>query len=124
LRWRYLLETVEMNPTVLNTTFAVMIGYITNLALPRAGEVAKCTVLAKYEKMPAHKMIGTIVAERAFDIFCLLIIAVLAFILQFNRIEEYVGAGMKDLGTKIKAHQNVLMVVAGVIIVLIIAIIV
>ena len=80
LRWRYLLETVEMKPTVLNTTFAVMIGYITNLVLPRAGEVAKCTVLAKYEKMPAHKMIGTIVAERAFDIVCLLVIAIFAFL--------------------------------------------
>ncbi len=78
-RWRYLLETVDMKPTVMNTTFAVLIGYITNLALPRAGEVAKCTVLAKYEKMPAHKMIGTIVAERAFDIFCLVLIAICTF---------------------------------------------
>lgn len=68
LRWRYLLETVDMKPTITNTFFAVMIGYVANLALPRAGEVAKCTVLAKYEKMPAHKMIGTIVAERAFEI--------------------------------------------------------
>jgi len=113
LRWRYLLETVEMKPTVLNTTFAVMIGYITNLALPRAGEVAKCTVLAKYEKMPAHKMIGTIVAERAFDIICLLIIALTAFVLQFSVIDEYIGARMHKLEASIKAHENIL--IAGII---------
>ena len=107
LRWRYLLETVEMKPTVINTTFAVMIGYITNLALPRAGEVAKCTVLAKYEKMPAHKMIGTIVAERAFDIFCLIIIAIAAFLLQFSLINEYVGARMQRMEASLKAHENV-----------------
>src|ERR1035438_7568420 len=60
IRWRYLLETAGMKPSLTNTVLAVLIGYITNLAIPRAGEVAKCTVLAKYEKMPAHKMIGTI----------------------------------------------------------------
>jgi uncharacterized protein (TIRG00374 family) len=112
LRWRYLLETVDMRPSIPNTTFAVMIGYITNLALPRAGEVAKCTVLGKYEKMPAHKMIGTIVAERAFDILCLLIIALLAFVLQFNRINDYVGARMNRLGEKIRAHEHILIAVA------------
>ena len=109
LRWRYLLETVEMKPTVVNTTFAVMIGYITNLALPRAGEVAKCTVLAKYEKMPAHKMIGTIVAERAFDIVCLFVIAICAFLMQFSVINDYVGARMHKLVDKIKTHEMVLL---------------
>ena len=109
LRWRYLLATVDMRPTVLNTVFAVMIGYITNLALPRAGEVAKCTVLAKYEKMPAHKMIGTIVAERAFDILCLLVIALGAFLLQFNWIDDYVSGRMSRLGEDIRIHEKILL---------------
>jgi hypothetical protein len=52
----------------------VLIGYLVNLIPPRAGEVAKCTVLARYENMPADKMIGTIVAERSFDVICLLLI--------------------------------------------------
>src|ERR1700743_2850506 len=105
LRWRYLLETAGMKPGITNTTFAVLIGYIANLALPRAGEVAKCTVLAKYEKMPAHTMIGTIVAERAFDILCLIVIAIATFLLQFNWIDDYVGGKMKDLGQKIHRHE-------------------
>lgn len=110
LRWRYLLETMDMRPSVANTTFAVFIGYITNLALPRAGEVAKCTVLAKYERMPAHKMIGTILAERAFDIVCLLLIAVAAFLLQMHEINEYVGQMMSHISAKIERHQNVLII--------------
>jgi uncharacterized protein (TIRG00374 family) len=121
LRWRYLLETVDMKPTVLNTTFAVMIGYITNLAVPRAGEVAKCTVLAKYEKMPAHKMIGTIVAERAFDILCLLIIAVTAFLLQFNVINDYIDARMHRMGEKIHSHEHVVIGVLAAIVLFIVA---
>jgi uncharacterized protein (TIRG00374 family) len=98
----------------------VLIGYITNLALPRAGEVAKCTVLAKYEKIPAHKMIGTIVAERAFDIFCLIIIAIFAFMVQFTIISGYVGSEMHLLREKIHRNQTVLFIVLAVIALLII----
>lgn len=109
LRWRYLLESVGARPSVMNTTFAVLIGYITNLAIPRAGEVAKCTVLARYEKVPAHKMIGTIVAERAFDILCLVVISVIAFMVQFTVISGYVSGKMHLLIEKIKQHQYILM---------------
>ena len=123
LRWRYLLETLEMRPTVVNTTFAVFIGYLANLALPRAGEVAKCTVLAKYEKLPAHKMIGTIVAERAFDILCLILIAATSFFLEMHRINEFVGDMMHSLSLKIEKHGNILLamvvVLAGLIVVLV-----
>lgn len=86
LRWKLMLEPMDIRPTTTNTFFAVMIGYITNLVLPRAGEVAKCTVLARYEKVPADKMIGTIVAERAFDVVCLGLITLLAFVLEADVI--------------------------------------
>lgn len=109
LRWRYLLATIDLHPTKANTMFAVMIGYITNLAIPRAGEVAKCTVLAKYEKMPAHKMVGTIVAERAFDILCLILIAIMAFLLEMRRINDYVAAKMGELTKKIEGHETILL---------------
>lgn len=89
LRWRLLLEQVDVKPTITNTTFAVLIGYIGNLVLPRAGEVAKCTVLARYEKVPADKMIGTIVAERAFDVVCLIVITIAAFAMQADVIGDY-----------------------------------
>lgn len=91
LRWKLLLEEVNVRPTTANTTFAVMIGYIGNLVVPRAGEVAKCTVLARYEKVPADKMIGTIVAERAFDVVCLGLVTLTAFVLQADIIGEYAG---------------------------------
>jgi len=122
LRWRYLLETMEMRPSVINTTFAVFIGYIANLALPRAGEVAKCTVLAKYEKLPAHKMIGTIVAERAFDIVCLLLIALLAYVLQAHQINAYLTDNPKMLSGDIERHRKVLLISLAAVVALIVGI--
>ncbi|MEI8278664.1 MAG: lysylphosphatidylglycerol synthase transmembrane domain-containing protein [Bacteroidota bacterium] len=89
LRWKLLLEPLKIFPSTINITFAVLIGYIANLVLPRAGEVAKCTVLASYEKVPANKMVGTIVAERAFDVLCLIIITLLTCLLQASVIGSY-----------------------------------
>jgi glycosyltransferase 2 family protein len=74
LRWRLLIEPLGYNPGQTNTFFAVMIGYLANQAIPRLGEVLKCTVLARYEHVPADKLIGTIILERLIDAITLLII--------------------------------------------------
>ncbi len=113
LRWKLMLEPMQIRPTTANTTMAVLIGYIVNLGLPRAGEVAKCTVLARYEKVPADKMIGTIVAERAFDVICLGVITLMAFALQ----ADVIGTYAKGLLEKKKKKGSVLLIaaIAGVI---------
>ena len=87
LRWRLIMEPLGYRPSIWNTFLAVLIGYLANLAVPRLGEVLKCTLLAKYEKVPAEKIVGTIVAERAFDVLSLGIVFLLALGLQFNVIE-------------------------------------
>ncbi len=65
LRWRQLMEPMGYHPSKLNAFLAVMIGYFVNLGAPRLGEVIKCTILARYEKVPAQKLVGTIVAEKS-----------------------------------------------------------
>lgn len=97
LRWRILMNSMGYHPSLINTFFAVMIGYLANLAVPRLGEVLKCTILAKYEKVPAEKLVGTIVAERAFDVISLAIVFLLAFVLQFEVVREYGRQLLKDL---------------------------
>jgi uncharacterized protein (TIRG00374 family) len=99
LRWRILLEPLNIKPSVVNVSGAVFIGYLTNLLIPRMGEVAKCTVLAKYDDQPADKIIGTIVAERGFDLVCLALISILTFLVQVDLVSEYVAIIFKDLDT-------------------------
>lgn len=74
LRWKLLIEPLGHAPSTANTFFAVMIGYLVNQGVPRLGEVVKCTVLARYEKIPAEKLIGTIILERLIDALTLLFI--------------------------------------------------
>ncbi len=89
LRWQMLMKPLDHHPGLRNTFFAVMIGYLANLAVPRLGEVLKCTILSKYEKVPVQKLMGTIVAERAFDVVCLGLLFLLAFAFQYDVIGEY-----------------------------------
>jgi uncharacterized protein (TIRG00374 family) len=88
LRWRQLMEPLGYKPRRINAFLGVMIGYFVNLGAPRLGEVVKCTVLARYEKIPADKLVGTIVAERAFDVICLLVVFGLTLIFQFDVIHS------------------------------------
>jgi len=88
LRWRQLIEPMGYEPSKVNCFLGVMIGYFVNLGAPRLGEVVKCTILARYEKVPADKLVGTIVAERAFDVVCLAIVFGLTFLFQFNVIHS------------------------------------
>lgn len=102
LRWKILMQPLGYNPSTLNTYFSVLIGYLANLAVPRLGEVLKCTILARYEKVPANKLVGTIVAERAFDLICLLI--VFAFTI-FSQI-DVIGKFASDLINKIISSKT------------------
>jgi hypothetical protein len=102
LRWRLIMEPLGYRPSIANTYFAVLIGYLANLAIPRLGEVLKCTLLAKYEHVPAEKIVGTIVAERAFDVISLGIVFLMALGLQFNVIE----AGWNQLKSQAIAPVN------------------
>jgi glycosyltransferase 2 family protein len=100
LRWKLLLEPLKLKPTTANITFAVLIGYLVNLLVPRMGEVARCTILARYEHEPVDKIVGTIVAERSFDIFCLLLVIVLAFVLQIDIASDYFYEQLARSGIK------------------------
>jgi uncharacterized protein (TIRG00374 family) len=88
LRWRLLMQPMGFFPTATNTFLSVLIGYFFNLLVPRLGEVMKCTMLAKYEKVPADKLIGTIVAERAVDMVCLLLVTIIMLATQFDLLGE------------------------------------
>ncbi|MES2892988.1 MAG: lysylphosphatidylglycerol synthase transmembrane domain-containing protein [Bacteroidota bacterium] len=96
LRWRILMMPLGYKPRILNTFFAVMVGYLANLAIPRLGEVLKCTILAKYEKVPADKLVGTIVVERVVDVISLVIVFIIAIATQLDIIGAYAEKTLKE----------------------------
>jgi glycosyltransferase 2 family protein len=85
-RWQMLMKGIGMRVSYGNAFWTIMIGYMANLSIPRIGEVIRGALLAKYEKQPVEKVLGTIVVDRAVDVISLLFALVLAFFLQFNVI--------------------------------------
>ena len=86
VRWRMLLRPLGHKVKLSNTFFAVMVGYLANFALPRLGEVTRCGILTKYEKVPFTEGFGTVITERALDLVCLIIIFFATLALEFKRI--------------------------------------
>jgi uncharacterized protein (TIRG00374 family) len=97
LRWKILMEPMGYKPRVANVYMSVLIGYMANLAVPRLGEVLKCTILARYEKVPADKLVGTIVAERAFDVLCLVLVILITFLTQADLIGGYLNDTLNSI---------------------------
>lgn len=89
IRWKMLIEPLGYKPRLVNTFLSVMIGYLVNLATPRMGEIARCAVLSKYEKIPADKLAGTMLVERLFDVICLLIVLFLTYFVEYKMVNEY-----------------------------------
>ena len=125
LRWRLLMEPLGYKPDTGNTFFAVMIGYLANQGVPRMGEVLKCTMLAKYEKIPADKLVGTIILERLIDAITLLIIFGITLAIQpglYSQIVDTVFNNPSGVSKEEKKMSGLLLllIILGVIILFIV----
>jgi len=89
VRWSLMIEPLGKKPRMLNTFLAVMVGYLMNLVIPRMGEISRCGVLARYEKMSFTKLLGTVVTERITDVIMLLILTFIILVSQFGEIIQF-----------------------------------
>ncbi len=90
LRWKMLIDPMGYQVQAKNTFLSIMIGYLVNLVTPRMGEVARCGVLSVYEKVPADKLAGTMIAERAFDLVTLLVVFFLTYLVEYSTVNSFV----------------------------------
>lgn len=89
LRWKQLIRALNHHPPISYLICGVLLGYAANLFIPRAGEIARCTAISKQTHIPAEKLVGTIVAERAFDFICLILITAATVIIDYTYIKAY-----------------------------------
>jgi glycosyltransferase 2 family protein len=98
---------------------AVTIGYLVNLLIPRAGEVARCGVLTRTNGVSLGHLFGTVILERSIDLFFLIFSIVLAFWVEKELFLNLVGrlVNLNGLWDKVLTHAPVL--VGGLLILLI-----
>lgn len=104
LRWQQLTDSMGYKMTLPNSFMGVMIGYFANMLIPRAGEVARCGVVAKYENIPTSKLLGNVIGERVIDMIILLTMTIITVIVQLPTFVELfekhiaVGDNLADKG--------------------------
>src|ERR1043165_8987596 len=59
-RWNYLLEPTGHRVRLFTANCYVFIGYFANYGIPRSGEVVRCTLAARYDKVPFDVGFGTV----------------------------------------------------------------
>lgn len=79
-RWALFITPLGYSPKISNLNYAIYGGYAVNFALPRAGEIWRCGVIAKEDKIPFSKLFGTMILDRIFDTITVAIISLVAFL--------------------------------------------
>ena len=101
-RWKYVLEPLGYKTKFWNRYHAVMIGYIMNLTIPRAGEASRSAMLYRSDGIPFTSSFGTIIAERAVDLVVLVSIACLTAFLgyaDFLEIKSQIELKFSSVGS-------------------------
>ncbi len=88
-RWQFQLEPLGYKIKLGNSIMAVFATYLINYTIPRAGEVARASIITNYEGVPFEKGFGTIVAERIADMIVMLGIITVTLFLQFDFIYSF-----------------------------------
>jgi glycosyltransferase 2 family protein len=107
MRWLMLIRPMGYTPSFINAFLSINVGYFANLGLPRMGEVVRAGSLARYDKIPAEKLMGTIVVDRLIDVLSLLLVIGLAFCLEFNTLWTFLNSKMgQKNGQSVGLLQN------------------
>lgn len=109
IRWKILITPLGKSPGTTNVFLAVLTGFFFNLLFPRLGEVMKCTLLGKYEKIPVDKLIGTMVAERVLDLVCLFLVILLTISTQIDLVGDYARELLNQILTRINASPRAIL---------------
>jgi uncharacterized protein (TIRG00374 family) len=88
-RWLFMAEPLGYKPKFANSLMAVYSAYLINFTIPRAGEIARASILTNYEGIIFEKGFGTIVAERIADTLMLLLIVAIAFFIEFDFVYSF-----------------------------------
>lgn len=118
LRWQLLLKPMGYETRLENAYHATMSGYLINLGIPRSGEVARCALFSKTDKVPVNVLVGTVLSERVLDLLMLMLVVISAVMFQFDLLYGYIydNVIVKLLNNSLVLSIVVLVLLAGLIV--------
>ena len=112
-RWRLLIEPLDEHPRLINIFHAINVGYLANFVFPRIGEITRCGILYRTDRIPVDRLFGTVIVERIFDILMSALMLLIVLLLQYdvmgNFIMEHI---LQSLAGRIPGVMNIGWIVA------------
>lgn len=103
-RWQLQYQPLNYRVSFSKSFIAVWVGYLVNLILPRAGEIARCTFLQRKSGVPISTSIGTVISERLIDVLLLFGCIGLVFLFEVDALatfmEEQLQGKLSSVGLK------------------------
>ncbi len=113
IRWVMLLKPLGYKTHSFRTFLAVMVGYFANLAFPRAGEVTRCGILKRLDNIAVSRSFGTVVAERIIDVFMLLLVVLLTFLVEFGRVQSFIVDFFDSKFKNVNVANSIVLLITG-----------
>ncbi len=88
-RWQLLLQSNNYNSSTFSTYNALMSAYVVNFVTGKLGEIYRCGVLYKKNKIPFSYSLATVFIERVIDVLSLLLLFLLSSILFYSNIIQF-----------------------------------
>lgn len=89
-RWKYLIDSLGYETRLSNVFHSNMLLYFANLGFPRLGEFVRVGSIARYEKVPFEKLMGTVTVDRIFDFISFFIVLALALMLEYDTLWNFI----------------------------------
>jgi uncharacterized protein (TIRG00374 family) len=90
-RWGLLIETLGSRFRIRNLIYAVWGNYAVNFVFPRVGEVWRCGIITKYEKISFPKLFGTLLIDRVSDTVAVGLIVLFIFLFNFDFFRSFIA---------------------------------
>ena len=89
-RWKLLIEPLDKQTKTTNIWHAINIGYLANFVFPRIGEITRCGILNRTDRVPIDRLFGTVVVERIFDMLMSMLMLCMILILRFDAVSSFI----------------------------------
>lgn len=114
-RWELLIKPLGYKPRLSTLNYAIYGGYAVNFAVPRGGEVWRCAMVAKEDKIPVKKLVGTIIVDRLFDMITVVALCLIAFLLNMSFFVHQLSYNKETFDSILNILQSPLLYVAFVV---------
>lgn len=89
LRWKILLSENNIHKSTKRVFTSVLQGYFVNSFTPKLGEIVRCTSLNIKDDKQLAQSLGSVVAERAYDLIILCLGLLIILVYEFDRLKDF-----------------------------------